>query len=545
MPDDKNIPEWAKQFQQPDIAPYWLAAVIESADDAIISKTLEGIITSWNKGAERIFGYTAEEVIGKPVVILMPPDHKDEEPAILARLRKGERIEHYETVRVRKDGQLINISLTVSPIRLSDGKIIGASKIARDITERKKAELRLQEALREAQEAKREADHANRRKDEFLATVSHELRTPLTSIIGWLRMMREGMLDRATLGKALETIERNAQSQAQLIEDLLDISKIISGKMQLKVQLLDMSSIINTSVEAIKPAAEAKSIRFQIITDLGVSPVSGDEERIKQVVWNLLSNAVKFTPAGGQVQVRLEEVDSYVELTVSDSGQGIKPEFLSHVFERFTQADSSITRAFGGLGVGLAIAKSIVELHGGTIRAESPGEGQGATFILSFPIAKRKRDAEAKKASHDYSSTEYPPELAGLKILIVDDELDTCEMIKTAFELCGSIVRTDTSAAGALAQMERWQPDVLVADISMPEMDGYQLIQRIRAREAQTGRKLPAVALTAMARVQDRMKALTAGYQMHVVKPVELGELRAVVASLASVLLQDVEESGH
>jgi PAS domain S-box-containing protein len=541
MPDDKIVPEWVKQFKQPEIAPYWLAAVIESADDAIISKTLDGIITSWNKGAERIFGYTAEEVIGKPVVILIPPDHRDEEPAILSRLRRGERIEHYETVRVRKDGQHINISLTVSPIRQSDGKIIGASKIARDITERKVADLRLKDALREAQEAKQEADEANRRKDEFLATVSHELRTPLTSIIGWLRMLREGMLDQSTIGKALETIERNAQSQAQLVEDLLDISKIISGKMHLKIKPVEASSIINAAVEAIRPAAEAKSIRLQVITDLSVSPINVDSERIQQVVWNLLSNAVKFTPIGGRVQVQLEQVDSTVELTVSDNGQGIKPEFLLRVFDRFTQADSSITRAFGGLGMGLAIAKSIVELHGATIRAESPGEGQGATFTLSFPIVK-KNDVERAEpdetAAHNHAHLECPPELAGLKILIVDDEFDTCEMIQTAFELCGAIVRIDTSAVGALEQIERWLPDVLIADISMPEMDGYQLIQHVRARESQTGRKIPAVALTAMARIEDRMKALTAGYQMHVVKPVELGELRAVVASLSSVLLQ-------
>ncbi len=543
MSDNKIAPEWAKQFPRPEIAPYWLAAVIESADDAIISKTLDGIITSWNKGAERIFGYMAEEMIGKPISLLIPPDHLDEEPAILARLRRGERMEHYETVRVRKDGEQINISLTVSPIRQSDGQIIGASKIARDITERKRADIRLQEALREAQEAKSEAEEANRRKDEFLATISHELRTPLTSIIGWLRMLREGMLDKTAIGKAMDTIERNAQSQAQLVEDLLDVSKIISGKMHLKVKLLDASSIINSAVEAIRLAAQAKNIRLQIITDPSVSPINGDYERIQQVVWNLLSNAVKFTPAGGRVQVQLEQVDSNVEVTVSDSGQGIKPEFLSRVFDRFTQADSSITRAFGGLGMGLAIAKSIVELHGGTVRVESPGEDQGSTFTLSLPSASVKNDAGSaelnESATHNDTTLECPPELAGLKILVVDDELDTCEMIKAAFELCGAIVKIDTSAAGALAQMETWLPEVLIADISMPEMDGYQLIKHIRVGELQTGRRIPAIALTALARIEDRMKALTAGYQMHVVKPVEISELRAVTASLSSVLVKD------
>jgi len=541
--------ELIARLKSSDLAPYWLAAVIESADDAIISKTLDGIITSWNNGAERIFGYTADEAIGKPVAMLIPSDHPDEEPAILARLRRGERIEHYETVRVRKDGTLIDISLTVSPIRGPDGVIVGASKVARDITDRKRAEAERERLLENEQRARREAEEASRVKDEFLAMVSHELRTPLTAILGWVRMLRDGDLDAETAGKALQAVDRNAKSQAQLIEDLLDISKIVSGKMRLNVRPVEPSTVINSAIEAVRPAAHAKGIRLQLIIDPDAGPVAGDHERLQQVVWNLLSNAVKFTPEGGRVEVRLERVDSHALMTVSDTGQGIRPDFLPHVFDRFRQADSSITRTFGGLGVGLAIVKSIVELHGGTVRAESEGAGRGAAFTVSLPLASVRKEAvgtetEARQSSHAAAPPLCPPELDGLKILVVDDESDTCEMLRIAFEQCGSDVKTAESAAGALALVEAWKPDVLVADISMPEMDGYELIRRVRARGAHNGGGLPAVALTALARVEDRAKALSEGYQMHVAKPVELEEMRAIVASLASVVIGGARTSG-
>jgi PAS domain S-box-containing protein len=538
----KSAGDWLSELQKPEFASYWLAAIIESAEDAIVSKTLEGIITSWNKGAERLFGYTADEAIGQSVTMLIPSDHPDEEPGIISRIKRGVRVEHYETQRVRKDGAVIDVSLTVSPIRKADGTIIGASKIAREITERKLAEARLQAALRQAQEARTQAEEASRLKDEFLATVSHELRTPLTSMMGWIGMLRRGVLVGETASKALETIDRNVKSQAQLIEDLLDISRIVSGKMHVELKAIDPSTVINAAVDAIRPAAEAKGIRLQLITDPSTGPVWADSERLQQVIWNLISNAVKFTQRGGRVQIELERVDDNVEITVTDNGKGIKPEFLPFVFDRFSQADGTTTRAHGGLGVGLSIVKSIVELHGGTARATSEGEGKGTSVTVSLPVKEKpqqKRQPAKQPILGAISSTniEYLPELAGLRILVVDDELDTCELVSTAFEQCGARVMVATSAAEALGHMHEWLPDVLIADISMPEMDGYELIQQVRAREPRAGGTIPAVALTAMARIEDRAKALASGYQMHVAKPVEMDELRAIIASLAGIVV--------
>lgn len=525
-----------------EIAPYWLTAIIESADDGIISKTLDSIITSWNKGAERIFGYTAKEVIGKSVTILIPPDHHDEEPVILKKIRKGERIGHYETVRVKKDGQLIHVSLTVSPIKRPDGKIIGASKIVRDISDLKRAEAQLKKALEEAQKAKAEAEEANRLKDEFLTTVSHELRTPLTSIMGWVRMLRAQALDEESAKKALETIDRNARAQAQLIEDLLDISRIVSGKMHLEFEPLQPWVVVNASIDAVKPMAEAKNIRLQMVIDSNVGTINADYQRLQQVIWNLLSNAVKFTPPDGAIRVQVEKVDSNVEITVSDNGKGIKREFLPHIFERFTQADSSTTRVYGGMGIGLAIVKSIVEFHGGSVRVESEGEGKGATFTVSIPVAPKARKGKYRRELSEEDipvNMQCPAELEGLKLLLVDDELDTCEMITTAFRQCGTNVKFVTSAVEALLCIEDWTPDILIADISMPEMDGYELIRRIRKLNSQAGGNVPAIALTAMARIEDRVKAMAAGFQMHVAKPVELDELRAITASLANLVMKE------
>lgn len=528
--------------QNSELAQYWLAAIIDSAEDAIISKTLDGRITSWNRGAERLFGYSPEEAIGQPVIMLIPPDHENEEPEILRRLRNGERIEHYETVRRRKNGELIDISLTVSPIQDSTGKIIGASKIARNITETKRNLVLLQQALHAAEEARREAERANRMKDDFLATISHELRTPLTAVMGWMRMLQDERLEASEISQALDIVNRNVKIQAQLVEDLLDISRIISGKMRLETRPLQLSPVINTAVESIVPAAEAKGIRLQIVTDLGVSSIMGDSNRLQQVLWNLLSNAVKFTPNGGRVQVLLEEIDGCVEVRVTDSGKGIGPEFLPCVFDRFAQEDSSNTRTHGGLGMGLAIVRYIVEMHGGTVQAKSEGEGKGATFIVAIPVMEKPvEEAPAIHADmhlqHE-SIAPHLPELDGLKLLVVDDEPDTCKMIETAFLKCGSVVRTADRPAGALAIIDEWQPDVIIADINMPATDGYQFIQSLRSRPPEKGGKTPAVALTAMTRIEDRAKALAAGFQMHVAKPVEILELRAIVASLASIVVK-------
>ncbi len=389
-------PDQVTDLNSPEFAPYWLAALIESADDAIISKTLDGIITSWNNGAQRIFGYTAEEAIGNPVTMLIPPDHIDEEPAILARLRAGERIEHYETVRVTKEGRLIDISLTVSPIKGPHGDIVGASKIARDITEQRQARKALDAAYEAANRARGEAEQAaienqrlyqkaeesSRLKEEFLATISHELRTPLSAILGWTRMLRMGQLSELDQTKALDTIERNARAQAQLIDDLLDVSRIVTGKLRMDVRPSDPISFIDAAVEAVRPAAEAKGVRVQKVMDTGNVSIPGDPVRLQQVVWNLLSNAIKFTPRGGRVQIRSERVNSHLEIVVSDTGQGISADFLPHVFDRFRQADQKTSRQHGGMGLGLAIVRHLVELHGGTVRANSEGVGQGAMFTV-------------------------------------------------------------------------------------------------------------------------------------------------------------------
>jgi len=514
-----------------DLAPYWLAALIESADDAIISKTLEGIITSWNKGAERIFGYTAEEVIGKPVTILIPPGQEDEEPAILGRLRAGERIEHYETIRVRKDGTYIDISLTVSPIKGPKGDIIGASKIARDITEQKQARKDLDDAYRQAEES-------SRLKEEFLATISHELRTPLSAILGWARMLRLGQLSKENAAKALDTIERNARAQAQLIDDLLDVSRIVTGKLRMDVRPSDPNSFIDAAVEAVRPAAEAKGVRVQKVIDTGLVSIPGDPVRLQQVVWNLLSNAIKFTPRGGRVQIRSERVNSHLEIIVSDTGQGIAPDFLPHVFDRFRQADQKTSRQHGGMGLGLAIVRHLVELHGGNVSAVSEGEGQGATFTVRLPISPIYQLDPTRSRVHPAARDLLPAKetterLDGLRILIVDDEPDTRDLLRQGLEYCGASVRVAGSAAEAVDAIVAEIPDILISDIGMPGIDGYDLIRQIRGLPPEAGGKVAAVALTAYTRVEDRLQALRAGYDMHVPKPVELAELVAVAASVA------------
>ena len=851
-PDDRSpesslVGDQVANLQSPELAPYWLSALIDSADDAIISKTLDGVITSWNQGAQRMFGYTADEVIGKPVTILIPEGHLDEEPAILARLRAGNRIEHYETVRMRKDGRLIDISLTVSPIRGPNGKIIGASKIARDITEQRQARVALDEAserlklalaasrlgdwswdtktdivtmsetaarifgippgpqmtwtqmnellhqddreraritvekalsehtdydleyrikhannsevwvlskgrglygdlgkvvgilgfvqdistrktneetLREQAEALRtlnkvgqiisaeldlhntvqvvtnaateltgarfgsffynvpneegspcmhytlagvpreafehfpmpratelfgptfrgegvvrignvkldprygknspyygmleghlpvvsylavpvvsrsgevlgglffghtepdffserdetlvvslasqaaiamdnaqlyeaaqrareeaekvaatnerlyrQAEESSRLKEEFLAMISHELRTPLSAILGWARMLRLGQLSEEDEAKALDTIERNARAQAQLVDDLLDVSRIITGKLRMDVRPADPHSFIDAAVEAVRPAAEAKGVKVQKIIDTSAVSVPGDPVRLQQVVWNLLSNAIKFTPRGGHVQIRSERVNSHLEIVVSDTGQGIAPDFLPHVFDRFRQADQKTSRQHGGMGLGLSIVRHLVELHGGTVSATSEGEGHGATFSVMLPITPLYQVDSSGSRVHPGARDLLPPDdstdrLDGLKILVIDDEADTRELLKQGLEYCGAKVKEVGSAAEAIDALVTFVPDVLISDIGMPGVDGYDLIRQIRGLPVNQGRKIPAIALTAYTRVEDRLQALRAGYDMHVPKPVELAELVAVAASV-------------
>jgi PAS domain S-box-containing protein len=711
--DDKETIQTAlaiQSLQRPEEAQNRLAAIVESSNDAIISKTLEGIITSWNKGAERIFGYTTQEAVGQHITLLIPPDRHGEEEMILAQLRRGERIEHYETVRRRKDGKEVDISLTISPIKDASGRIIGASKIARDISEQKNAWLQL-EAEREAleiinrvgqmlsaeldlgklvqaftdaateitgaqfgsffynvvderggsyllhtlsgvprerfahfpmpratdlfgptfrgegviriadvkqdprygnnppyygmpqghlpvasylavpvvsrsgevigglffghskpdvfterherivsglagqaaiamdnarlyeaaQKARREAETANRLKDEFLTTVSHELRTPLNAIFGWARMLRNGRLDPGSVVRAIETIERNARTQEQIIEDILDVSRIVTGKIRLEVSTVEIASVIEAAVDTLRPTADTRGVRLQTVLDSGPNLVYGDTGRLQQIIWNLLTNAIKFTPRNGRVQVTLERTNSNVEIKVVDTGRGISKEFLPYVFERFRQADSSTTREYGGIGLGLAIVRHLVELHGGSVSADSPGEGQGATFTVRLPLAVIREDHNQgdQPGPHLYQtvagdlSVESEEELAGVRVLVVDDEADARDLLTVILLQCGAEVRAANSTSQGLEAIKEWRPDVLVSDIGMPGHDGFELIQSVRALELEQGRDTPAIALTAYARSEDKLKALRSGFQTHVAKPVEPAELVATIAGLA------------
>jgi PAS domain S-box-containing protein len=859
-----------------------LAAIVESSDDAIVSKDLNGIITSWNQGAERLFGYTAEEAVGQSITLVIPAERLHEEQMVLERIRRGDRVEHFDTVRRRKDGTSVEISLTVSPIRDSNGVIVGASKIARNISDRKRIEAELQESqhrlmglavasaslvgspnidavltaaihlardvfasdgyalwrvdgegrwrivrsfgvsdtfaariitannraeptgarvpfteplicedvtaapmvgdmraayeregiasmivfpllirgersgtmvfyshrrrqyretdvqvgsalanlaaaslttaeLYEEQRAAREAaDHArqqaallaeagtalsasldyevtlkavarlavpsiadwcavdmigergalhrvavahvdpakvalaetllerypqdpatpggihevirtgrpafasrippalidaaarddehrlilrelqltsymcvplmaqgkafgaitfvsaesgreysegdlrfvqelatraslavenarayaraseaSRLKDEFLATLSHELRTPLNAVLGYARMLRLGSMEGEKARSALEVVERNATALKQIIEDVLDVSRIVTGRLRLNVETVDLPAVLQDSCATVLPAAHAKGVRVETVVDPLTAPVSGDPDRLQQIVWNLLSNAIKFTPRGGKVQLRLSRVDSHVEITVSDTGRGIDPDFLPFVFERFRQGDATFSREHGGLGLGLAIAKQLAELHGGTISAASDGPGRGATFTVKLPLMIVHRAASAPelreqpRADRHLPSVDSVPRLDGVRVLAVEDEPDSLQVLQTMLEDAGATVTAATSAAVALEAIRADRPDVIIADIGMPGMDGLELIRAVRQMEPPL-RSTPAAALTAYARSQDRITSLASGFQMHLVKPIDPIELIVAVATLAA-----------
>ncbi|HVS71394.1 MAG TPA: PAS domain S-box protein [Phycisphaerae bacterium] len=806
-------------------------AIIENSDDAIVSKNLDGIVQSWNIAAERMFGFTAAEMIGQSITKIIPQDRLTEEPVILGKMRMGERIDHFETVRQRKDGTLIDVSVTISPIRDLDGTIVGVSKIARDITAAKRtarerdrlyalgkamagdfniesivqsftdaatelagaqfgaffynvvddsgesyklytisgvsreefarfpmprntevfgptfsgagivrspditkdprygknppyhgmpeghlpvrsylavpvfsrdrrvigglffghsspgvfdeqaeavvsaiaghagvalenatlhAQVKenmqrfqqlantipqlawmardngaafwfnqrwyeftgaspdtpspggweqfvdpaqaarvaqkwtraihsgepwedtfplrradgvyrqflsrahafrdhagkiimwfgthtdvsdQQQLMREREEllnaeraARAEIERISRLKDEFLATLSHELRTPLNAILGWSQLIRNTAADPATVAEGLDVIERNARVQTQLIEDLLDMSRIISGKIRLDVQRVELSQVVNAAIESVKPAADSRNIRLHSVLDPHAGPVAGDPGRLQQVVWNLLSNAIKFTPKNGKVTILLERVNSHIELTVNDTGEGIDPEFLPHVFDRFRQADSTTTRRHGGLGLGLAIVKQLTELHGGTVRVKSPGKGQGATFTVAIPVLVATDDSDRRHPRGQ--SGHGPPDaaaplLAGVRVLVVEDEPDARDLIRRILVNHQAHVSLAASADEGLQVLQNQPIDALISDIGMPGKDGYEFIREVRRLPPDKGGKTPAIALSAFARSEDRTRALMAGYQVHLAKPVEGPELLATVASVA------------
>jgi PAS domain S-box-containing protein len=508
-----------------------LAAIVESSGDAIASKDLNGIVTSWNRAAERMFGYSAAEMVGESIRRIIPEDRLSEEDDVLAHIRRGERVDHFETIRKRKDGALIQISLTVSPILDAKGTVIGASKIARDISDRKRIEAERDRLLKISQENAR-------LKDEFLATLSHELRTPLNAILGYARMIKSGIITPEKLARAVGTIERNASSLTQIVEDILDVSRIISGKMRLDVQSVEVPDVVRSAVESVMPAAEAKGIRLETVLDPRAAPVSGDPARLQQVIWNLLSNAVKFTGRGGRVQVRLQRVDSHVEIDVSDTGIGIAPEFLPFVFDRFRQADSGTARERGGLGLGLGIARQLVEMHGGTVEAASPGKDRGSTFRIRLPvmIVHTERAATALSSVREQrdAATLAAANLQDVHVLAVDDDRDALVMVRDILESAGARVSIANSAVDALTALGDDRPDVLVADLGLPRMDGFELIAEVRRHADEAVRTVPAAALTAYARSEDRSRALRSGFHLHLAKPIDPTELIAAVASLAT-----------
>ena len=404
-------------------------------------------------------------------------------------------------------------------------------------TERKRAEEKLAELLDSERAARGEAERANRLKDEFLATLSHELRTPLNAVIGWSRMLRSGRLDQESATHALEVVERNAWAQKQIIEDILDVSRVITGKLQMNLTVVDLVATVDAALDAVRPAMEAKDIKIETILDSSLRLVSGDPDRLQQVVWNVLSNAAKFTPAGGKVQIEVGQNNAHVEIKVKDTGPGIDPNFLPHVFERFRQADGTTTRTHGGLGLGLAIVRHLVELHGGTIAVENRTDSPGAIFTIRLPLPSGELNVESlTRASSVKELQPEPLGLQGLRILIVDDETDALDLISMELAQHGARVTGAASAEEALQLLSQETFDVLISDIGMPQMDGYDLIRQVRKHEAGTKKPIPAIALTAYARVQDRMRAILAGYSTHVAKPVEATELLTVVASLAGRL---------
>jgi len=674
-----------------------LAAIVESSDDAIIGMNLDGTIAAWNDAAEQMYGFTAAEVIGRSIRIVVPKDRQEEESAVLDRIGRGEHVEHFETIRCRTDGTSFPVSLSLSPIRDDAGRVTGASKIARDITERKRATQQaafLAEAgavlagsleyattlktvanmavpsiadwcavdiltqdrklerlavahvdpskidlartirsryddpsspytpasvvrtgkpalvkeisdemvvtaahgdaerialvrslglrsymivplttrgrtfgaltlataesgrlygdddFRFAQDvafraalavdnarAFEDAQTANRLKDEFLATLSHELRTPLNAILGYVRLLHSGILTTAKHAHALGTIERNATALSRIVEDVLDVSRIISGKVRLNVQPVDLPRVVSEAVETILPAADAKQIRVQSILDPRAAPISGDPDRLQQIVWNLVSNAVKFTRKGGLVQVRLERVNSHVEIVISDNGIGISPDFLPHIFERFRQADSGTTREHGGIGLGLAIVRHLVELHGGTIYAASGGCDTGATFRVRLPLMIVHLETPVERRAQPTGGRERMqeelPDLGGLFVLAVDDDADARALVCQILETRGARVAAVESAEEALDLVARHRPDVMIADIGMAHSDGFELIKLVRQSPDPVTQELPAAALTAYARAEDRLKVLQSGFQMHLAKPVDPAELVVAVAVLA------------
>lgn len=511
---------------------------------------VEGRCTYTNPYFQSICGLSYEESLEDGWLQSVHPEDREQVLADWSDWTLANRSYSSEFRVKTPDGIVRQVHVRASPMRSASFELLGHVGTLEDITDRKEAEEARAQIIRE-QAARIEAEAANRMKDEFLATLSHELRTPLNSVLGWARLLRTRTFDPATTARALETIERNAQAQSQMIEDILDVSRIIRGKLQLNLRPINLIPVVEAAIDSVRPAAEAKSLQLESLLDPALERVVGDPDRLQQIIWNLLTNAIKFTPEGGKIEIRSLLAGSCAQIQVKDTGIGIKKEFLPYVFDRFRQADSGTTREHGGLGLGLAIVRHLVELHHGSIYADSEGEGKGATFTveLTLPSGKTPKANHPKQRILTQESSPSLPEasvessrtLSGLQVLLVDDEPDVRELLTTVMEGSGAKVIAVASVKEALEVLDSTQPDILVSDIGMPVEDGYMLMRKVRDREAQGGRRLPAVALTAYAREEDCEAAIESGFQMHMSKPVNTAQFVMTVANLAGrAVIQEV-----
>ncbi len=518
----------------------WLRTTLASIGDGVIATDVAGVVTLVNAAAEKLTG-SGPEAVGRPLaeVLRAFDDHgRPIADPVSAALRSGGPVPLGAGVTLRApDGREHLVEGSAAPIRAEGGEAQGVALVFADRTEARRGEAERAALLQREQVARAEAERASRTKDEFIATVSHELRTPLNAVLGWSRLLRTGRLDVAASERALEAIERSATTQAQIVDDLLDVSRIVRGRLKLDVQEADLAVAIEAAAETVRPAANAKGITLFIDLEAGAGAVRGDPARLQQVVWNLLANAIKFTPSGGRVDVTLRRLEDRVRVDVRDDGSGIDADFLPHVFERFRQADSSPTRAHGGLGIGLAIVRHLVEAHGGSVEARSPGRNQGATFTVELPLPadapRRPPRPERPGGARPWPSAAESVALADLHVLVVDDDADTLDAVRQLLEQAGARVSTARSAAAGFEALCADPPDVLLSDVGMPGEDGHSFIRRVRSLDPSRGGRVPAAAFTAYTQVADRERALDAGFQAFLPKPVDPRELASAIARLA------------
>ncbi|HJQ96959.1 MAG TPA: PAS domain S-box protein [Candidatus Polarisedimenticolaceae bacterium] len=492
-----------------------LASIVESSTDAIVSKTLDGTIRSWNQGAELLFGHTREEAIGRPITLIIPTDRLQEEQEIVRRIGAGERVEHFETVRIRRDGSTVDVSLTISPIRDEEGRVIGASKIARDISDRKQDEQRIYALLAELREA-------DRLKDEFLAMLGHELRNPMAPISNMLEILKRAQGDEALVQQARSTMERQLGQLARLVDDLVDVSRITRGKLELRKERVEIASAVHHAVESCQPIAERSHVHLDVSLPVETIYVNADPIRLVQAIGNLLNNACKFSPEGGHVSLSVEREDGEVKIAVKDQGIGIPKEKLDRVFDMFVQLDRALERTGAGLGIGLTLVKRIVRMLDGTVTARSEGRGRGSEFIVRLPVVLERR------AQRRSVVTPEPPVVAVHRILVVDDNVDAASSLATLLRISGNETHVAHDGVAAIEVAERLRPDVILLDIGLPRLNGYDACRRMRERP--WGSDVVIVAMTGWGQESDRRKSRDAGFDHHMVKPVDYGALMGAIA---------------